>query len=144
MSTKTPGRRTTRIALLTGALALILIVLPTTQVDSSARRRVHRIQVKTGETSAQVKGRLWGQNDVARYALRVRAGQRMHVRVESGQSGNPQIDVLLPSGKRMDRDMQGTQFVTESTEAGDYRINVYTGRKSDSSAGVFYLKIDMR
>ena len=144
MFAETLSKRTTRIALLTGPLALILIILPTTQVDSSAKRRVHRIKFKTGETTARVRGRLLGQNDVAHYVLRVRARQRMHVEVESEQLGNPQIDVIFPSGKRMERDMQGTRFETESTEAGDYRIKVYEGRKADPSAGDFYLKIDVR
>jgi hypothetical protein len=136
-------RRTTRIALLTGAIALIFIILPTTPADSAAKRRVTRIKFATGVTSARVKGRLRGQDDVVRYVLRVRAGQRMQIKVESEQLGNPQIDVTFPSGKGMDRDMQGTQFDTESTEAGDYRINVYEGRKADPSAGIFYLEIEV-
>ena len=136
-------RRTTRIALLTGAIALIFIILPTTPADSAAKRRVSRMKFVMGQTSARVKGRLRGQDDAVRYVLRVRAGQRMHIKVESEQLGNPQIDVIFPSGKQMDRDMQGTQFETEFTEAGDYRIKVYEGRKADPSAGIFYLKIDV-
>ena len=136
--------RAARIPLLLAALALTFSILPATPVDSSARQPVRRIKFKTGGTSARVKGRLRGQDDVARYVIRVRAGQHMRVHVESNQLGNPQIDVIFPSGGHMDRDMQGTQFDTESTEAGDYRINVYEGRKADPSPGTFYLTVEVR
>jgi hypothetical protein len=134
-------RRIVLISLLLATLALIFITLPVAQVDSSGRQPLRRIKFKSGETSARVRGRLRGQNDVARYIIRVRAGQQMRVNVESEQLGNPQIDVIFPSGKQMDKDMQGTQFNTDSTEAGDYRINVYEGRKADPSDGIFYLNV---
>ncbi len=133
-----------RVPLLLTALALIFIVLPITQVDSAAKQPLRRIKFKAGAVTSRVKGRLSGQNDVAHFVIRVRAGQRMHVSVESKQLGNPQIDVIFPSGEHMDRDMQGTQFDTDSTEAGDYRINVYEGRKADPSNGIFYLKVEVR
>ena len=50
----------------------------------------------------------------------------------------------MPSGKRMDRDVQGTRFDTDSSEAGDCRINVYEGRKADPSDGIFYLNVEVR
>jgi hypothetical protein len=72
--------------------------------------------------------------------LRVRAAQHMHIAVESTQLTNPQIDTF-PSGEHMDGDMQGSQFDTDATQAGDYRIDVYEGRKGDPSNGTFRLRI---
>jgi hypothetical protein len=135
--------RMTRIPLLISSLTLILIVLSMVQAASATKQPLRRIKFKAGEVSSRVKGRLRGQNDVAHYVIRVRAGQRMHVSVESSQLGNPQIDVIFPSGEHMDRDMQGTQFDADSTEAGDYRINVYEGLKADPSNGIFYLKVEV-
>jgi hypothetical protein len=125
-------------------LALTLLVLTSLQVDAAARRPVRRIRFKPGATTAIVKGRLTGWNDVARFVLRVRPHQHMHISVKSADIGNPQINVTFPSGGSMDRDMQGTQFDTDSTEAGDYRIEVYEGRKADPSNGTFILKIEAR
>ena len=143
MFSETTRNRITRIPLLLAALTLIFSILPATRADSSTKQPVRRIKFKAGGTSARVRGRLRGQNDVARYIIRVRAGQHMRVTVESEQLANPQIDVRFPSGQRMDRDMQGTQFDTESTEAGDYRINVSEGRKGDPSNGIFYLNVEV-
>jgi hypothetical protein len=102
---------------------------------------VRRIKFAPGATEATVEGRLHGQKDVANFVVRVRAGQHMYVHVESDQLNNPQIDVIFPSGEHMDRDMQGTQFRTDATQAGDYRIKVYEGYKGDPSDGAFALKI---
>jgi hypothetical protein len=130
-------------SLLFTVLALTLFVLISMQVDAAPKRPVRRIRFKPGATTATVKGRLTGWNDVARFVLRVRPHQHMHVSVESAEIGNPQIDVTFPSGGSMDRDMQGTQFDTDSTEAGDYQINVYEGRKADPSNGTFTLRIEV-
>jgi len=106
-----------------------------------AAHPVRRIRFQRGATKAAVVGRLRGQNDILHYVLRVRAGQHMHIAVESTQLTNPQIDVTFPSGEHMDRDMQGSQFDTDATQAGDYRIDVYEGRKGDPSNGTFVLRI---
>jgi hypothetical protein len=102
---------------------------------------LRRIKFPAGATETTVTGRLRGQKDVANFVLRVRAGQHMDIHVESEQLLNPQIDVIYPSGEHMDRDMQGTQFRTDATQAGDYRIKVYEGYKGDPSDGAFALKI---
>ena len=102
---------------------------------------VRRIKFAPGATEATATGRLRGQHDVQNFVLRVRAGQHMHVAVESDHLLNPQIDVVFPSGEHQDRDMQGTQFDTDSTQAGDYRIKVYEGMKAAPSNGVFVLKV---
>jgi hypothetical protein len=106
-----------------------------------AAHPVRRITFKRGATVATVTGRLRGQNDVVHFVLRVRAGQHMHISVESTDLTNPQINVIYPSGEGMDRDMQGSQFDTDSTQAGDYHIDVYEGRKGDPGNGTFVLKI---
>jgi len=107
----------------------------------SAAGPVRRIKFAPGATEATATGRLRGQHDVQNFVLRVRAGQHMHVAVESDHLLNPQIDVVFPSGEHQDRDMQGTQFDTDSTQAGDYRIKVYEGMKAAPSNGVFVLKV---
>ena len=43
----------------------------------------------------------------------------------------------------MDHDIQGTQFHNAATQAGDYHIDVYEGRKGDPSNGTSALKIDV-
>ena len=121
------------------AMAIILGLLAT-QV---AAHPVRRITFKRGATEVAVPGRLRGQNDVLHYVLRVRAGQHMHISVETTELTNPMISVVFPSGDGMDRDMQGSQFDTDSTEAGDYHIDVYEGRKGDPSNGTFVLKIEV-
>jgi hypothetical protein len=65
----------------------------------------------------------------------------MEVAVQSDELTNPQINVVFPSGWSMDRDMQGTQFRTDETQVGDYRIDVYEGRKGDPSNGTFSLTV---
>jgi hypothetical protein len=119
--------------------ATIVLGLLVAQV---AAHPVRRITFKRGATVATVTGRLRGQNDVVRFVLRVRAGQHMHISVESTELTNPMINVVFPSGDGMDRDMQGSRFDTDSTEAGDYHIDVYEGRKGDPSNGTFVLKIE--
>jgi hypothetical protein len=116
----------------------VIIGLLASQVSA---RPVRRITFKRGATEATVTGRLRGQNDVQRFVLWVRAGQHMHISVESTELTDPQINVVFPSGDGMDRDMQGMQFDTDSTQAGDYHIDVYEGRKGDPSNGAFLLKI---
>ena len=103
--------------------------------------QAHRIKFLPGATETSVTGRLRGQHDKMHYLLRVRAGQRMHIWVDSRNLNNPQIDVIFPSGEHMDRDMQGTQFRTDTSQAGDYRIVVYEGMKGDPSAGQFVLHV---
>ena len=104
-------------------------------------KKVRRIRFVHGGTEATVTGRLRGQNDVVHFVIRVRKGQHMEVAVRSDDLTNPQIDVIFPSGEHMDRDMQGTQFRTDETQAGDYRIDVYEGRKGDPSNGTFSLTV---
>ncbi len=130
-------------SLLFSVIALTVLVLSATQVYAARKQPVRRVRFKRGATSATVRGRLTGWNDIARYVVRVRPHQHMHVSVDSADLGNPQIDVTFPSGRSMDRDMQGTQFDEESTEAGDYRIDVYEGRKADPSRGTFTLTIEV-
>lgn len=102
---------------------------------------LRRIRFKPGATKVSVVGRLRGQNDILHYVLRVRGGQHMHIALESTQLTNPMISVTFPSGEGSDRDMQGSQFDTDATQAGDYHIDVYEGRKGDPSNGKFVLKI---
>ena len=136
-------RRIPAHSLLVAVLALTLLALTSLEVNGAGKGPVRRIKFKRGATTATVRGRLTGYNDIARFVLRVRPRQHMHVSVESDDIGNPQIDVIYPSGEHMDRDMQGTQFDTDSTEAGDYQIQVYEGRKADPSRGTFTLKIEV-
>lgn len=119
------------------ALVLLLVVVNT------ANASVHRIRFARGAVSATVWGTLYGQHSIRHYILRVRAGQHMKVHVTSTQLTNPQIDVIFPSGEHMDRDMQGTQFETDSTQAGDYRIDVYEGMKGDPGKGKFKLWVEV-
>jgi hypothetical protein len=123
-------------------LPAILMILGLLAAQVTARP-VRRIRFHPGATKVAVAGRLRGQNDVDHFVLRVRAGQHMHISVESRKLTNPQIDVIFPSGEHMDRDMQGTQFDTDATQAGDYHIDVYEGRKGDPSNGTFVLKINV-
>ncbi|HKV41688.1 MAG TPA: hypothetical protein VJX67_20965 [Blastocatellia bacterium] len=120
--------------------SIAVIALVAVHVTASP---VRRIRFKLGATTAEVAGYLRGQRDVAHFVLRLRAGQHMHVSVESTKLTNPQINVIFPSGESMDRDMQGTQFDTDSTQAGDYRVDVYEGRKGDPGSGRFVLKIEV-
>src|ERR1700674_747699 len=109
------------------AAGVLIFGMLVTQVDASP---VIRIRFKPGATVAAVAGRLRGQNDIVHYVLRVRANQHMHISVDSTQLINPQIAVV-PSD--MGRDMQGTQFDTDATQAGDYHIDVYEGHKGRPS-----------
>ena len=120
------------------AAGVLIFGMLVTQVTAQP---VRRIKFRLGATKAAIAGRLRGQNDIVHFVLRVRAGQHMHISVDSTQLTNPQIDVALPSGEHMSRDMQGTQFDTEATQAGDYYIDVYEGRKGDPSNGTFVLRI---
>ncbi|MEO6391558.1 MAG: hypothetical protein ABIP75_06875, partial [Pyrinomonadaceae bacterium] len=114
------------------ALLLLLVV-----VNTASAASVHRIRFARGAVSATVWGTLYGQHSIRHYILQVRAGQNMKVHVTSTQLTNPQIDVIYPNGEHMDRDMQGTQFNTDSTQAGNYRIDVYEGMKGDPGRGKF-------
>ena len=120
------------------ALALLVVF-----VHTASAATVHRIRFARGAVSATVSGTLYGQHDRRHYILRVRAGQHMKVHVTSTRLTNPQIDVIFPSGEHMDRDMQGTQFETESTQPGDYRIDVYEGMKGDPGKGKYKLWIEV-
>ena len=120
------------------ALLVLLVV-----VNTVSAAPVYRIRFARGAVSATVGGTLYGQHSKRHYILRVRAGQRMKVHVTSIQLTNPQIDVIFPNGEHMDRDMQGTQFETDSTQAGDYRIVVYEGLKGDPGRGKFKLWVEV-
>ena len=120
------------------AAGVLIFGMLVTQVAASP---VIRIKFKLGATKVAVVGRLRGQNDRVHYLLRVRANQHMHISVDSTRLTNPQIDVVFPSGENMERDMQGTQFDTDATQAGDYRIDVFEGRKGAPSNGTFVLRI---
>jgi hypothetical protein len=122
-------------------LTALVFAAPATAAGSAASAKVRRIIFAPGESEASVSGRLRGQKDKKHFVLRVRAGQHMHISVDSTQLLNPQIDVIFPSGEHMDRDMQGTQFRTDASQAGDYRIDVYEGEKGDPGNGVFVLKV---
>lgn len=123
------------------AAGIMILGLTTAQVTA---RPVRRITFPRGATEVKVAGRLWGQVDVERFVLRVRPGQHMHISVDSSQLTNPQINVVFPSGESQDRDMQGTQFDTDSTEGGNYHIDVYEGRKGDPGNGTFVLKVEVK
>jgi hypothetical protein len=103
----------------------------------------HRITFAPGNTSATEEGWLQGQHDKQWYVVRVLAHQHMKIHVESEKLTNPQIDVIFPNGHHMDRDMQGTRFETDSTHAGDYRIEVYEGLKGDPGRGKFKLWVEV-
>jgi hypothetical protein len=117
------------------AAGVLIFGMLVTQVTASP---VIRIKFKPGATVAAVAGRLRGEHDIVHYVLRVRANQHMHISVDSTQLTNPQIAVV-PSD--MGRDMQGTQFDTDATQAGDYHIDVYEGHKGRPSNGTFVLSI---
>ena len=117
------------------AASVLIFGMLVTQVAASP---VIRIKFKPGATVVAVSGRLRGQNDVVHYVLRVRANQHMHISVDSTRLTNPQIYVF-PSDSG--RDMQGTQFDTDATQAGDYHIDVYEGHKGRPSNGTFVLSI---
>jgi len=117
------------------AAGVLIFGMLVTRVTASP---VIRIKFKPGATVAAVVGRLRGQNDIVHYVLRVRANQHMHISVDSTRLTNPQIFVF-PSDSG--RDMQGTQFDTDATQAGDYHIDVYEGRKGRPSNGTFVLSI---
>jgi hypothetical protein len=121
--------------------AFVFAAPAATAARSSASAKMRRIVFAPGATEASVTGRLQGQKDKMHFVLRVRAGQHMYISVDSTQLLNPQIDVIYPSGEHMDRDMQGTQFRTDASQAGDYRIDVYEGEKGDPGNGVFVLKV---
>ena len=120
------------------ALFLLLVV-----VNTASAASIRRIYFARGAVSATVWGTLYGQNSKRHYILRVRAGQKMTVHVTSTQLTNPQIDVIYPNGEHMDRDMNGMRFNTDSTQAGDYRIDVYEGMKGDPGKGKFKLWVEV-
>ena len=124
-------------------VALVLFAFAHNVFAGAAAAKLTRIRFAQGAVSATVWGTLYGQHDVRHYILRVRAGQHMTVHVTSSKLTNPQIDVTFPSGEHMDRDMQGTQFETVSTQPGDYRIDVYEGMKGDPGKGKFKLWVEV-
>jgi hypothetical protein len=121
-------------------IALFLLFIFANSIFAASATRIHFAH---GATSATVWGTLYGQHSQKHYVLRVLAGQHMKVHVTSSQLTNPQIDVTFPNGEHMDRDMQGTQFDTDSTQAGDYRIDVYEGMKGDPGHGKFKLWVEV-
>ncbi len=121
------------------AAPLAVMILIVSQFAALANQPVRRIRFKPGTTSARLKGRLNGASDKAVFVIRVNAGQRLVAEVQGPNYAT--VELISPSGKSGDRDMQGTHTGVDSTEAGDYRIIVAENPKAAPWKGIFYLNV---
>ncbi|HXV83013.1 MAG TPA: hypothetical protein VEG60_24380 [Candidatus Binatia bacterium] len=110
------------------ALASMLIFVCATPV--AAQIKVQRISFAAGASSATIKGSITG-DEIVDYKLGARAGQKMSVTLETGNTSN-YFNVLPPGSKTglFNGSISGYQWTGTLPADGDYTVRVYLMRSA--------------
>lgn len=122
-------------------LPILLAILCLATVNVSADTPVRRIVFKRGAVSADVMGRLTGQEDVLRYVLRARARQHMQLKVDA--DGPTRGVVKFPDGGE-DGGPGGVFFDDTLPVDGDYFITISESRMGEPWAGTVKLYVSIK
>ncbi|HEY6330720.1 MAG TPA: hypothetical protein VI756_15395 [Blastocatellia bacterium] len=104
---------------------------------------MHQIHFGHRGGAIELTGHLEGHGDIEEYTLRVgEPGHYLKIYVSTREPDRDlQLAVILPSGARADRDMQGSKFVEYPAEPGEYYLTVFEGDKAAEGSLDFTLEV---